>query len=144
VPSETFTHTATADAPVEVVWSALNQAATWEEIGGVDRVFDPRFDPEGRLRGFSFETVAAGRRYVGSAEPHERVEAQRMSWRVSNAEVRGLTIVDLAPAEERTLITVTLEVASAGFLSSVFFSVIAGTIGGGLPRAVEEFAAGLS
>jgi hypothetical protein len=37
-----------------------------------------------------------------------------------------------------------LEVESAGFLSSMFFPVIAGAIGSGLPRAVDEFAAALS
>jgi hypothetical protein len=52
--------------------------------------------------------------------------------------------VDLEPSNPGTSITVTLEVRSAGLLSGVFFPVIAGAIGTGLPRAVDEFAAGLS
>jgi len=50
----------------------------------------------------------------------------------------------LAPAEGGTAITVTLEVRSAGLLSSMFFPVIATAIGNGLPKSVEEFAVGLA
>lgn len=144
VPSQTFTHRATTRAPIEDVWTALDRPGTWEAVGGVDRVFDPDLDEQGRLRGFSFETVAGGRRYVGTATPQERVEGERMSWRITNSEVRGLTVVDLAPTDEGTAINVTLEVESAGLLSSLFFGLIATAIGSGLPESVNAFAAGLS
>jgi hypothetical protein len=94
--------------------------------------------------GFSFDSVAAGRKYVGLATPEERIEKRRMSWRIENSEIGGVTRVDLEPSNPGTSITVTLEVRSAGLLSGVFFPVIAGAIGTGLPRAVDEFAAGLS
>ena len=141
MPSDTFVHTSTAPAPVDRVWDSLDEPSTWEAIGGVDRVFDPKIDEEGRLRGFSFDTVAAGRKYVGIASPHERVEGKLMSWRVQNSEVRGITRVELDPTNPGTIITVTLEVQSAGLLSGMFFPVIAGAIGNGLPRAVDAFAA---
>jgi carbon monoxide dehydrogenase subunit G len=131
-----------AAAPVEEVWASLDEPSTWESIGGVDRVFDPKIDDQGRLAGFSFDTVAAGRKYVGVATPHQRAEGSVMSWRIENSEVRGLTKVELEPSNPGTAITVTLEVQSAGLLSSVFFPVIAGAIGNGLPRAVDEFASG--
>lgn len=127
---------------MDVVWSALDRAETWEGIGGVDRVFDPEIDTHGRLRGFSFETVAAGRRYAGTATPYERVEAARMSWKVSNSEVHGTIVVALTPLGDGTSITVTLRVESAGLLASMFFPVIAAAIGNGLPESVESFAAG--
>lgn len=144
MPSQTFTHQATTSVPIHQVWAALDRPETWEAIGGVDRVFDAIVDPEGRLQGFSFETVAAGKAYVGTATPHERVEGERMAWDVRNSEVRGVTTVGLSNADPGTSITVTLEVHSAGLLSSMFFPVIAGAIGNGLPRSVEEFAAGLA
>jgi hypothetical protein len=144
VPSASFTHTAYADAPIEVVWESLDRPETWESIGGVDRVFDPLIDSAGRLQGFSFDTVAGGRRYVGTATPHRRVEGHRMAWRIANPEVRGVTSVALASDSERTSITVSLEVESAGLLSGIFFPVITGAIGNGLPKAVDEFAAGFS
>lgn len=141
MPSDTFVHTATATAPLDQVWSSLDEPATWEAIGGVDRVFDPEIDDEGRLLGFSFDTIAAGRKYVGIARPHERVEGKTMSWRIQNSEVRGVTRVELESTNPGTMIEVTLEVESAGLLSGMFFPIIAGAIGNGLPRAVDEFAA---
>lgn len=143
MPSDSFTHTAVAAAPLDAVWKSLDRPATWEAIGGVDRVFDPLIDGQGHLQGFSFDTVAAGKRYVGKATPHERIESRRMAWRVENSEIRGVTTVDLAPTEAGTAITVTLDVEAAGLLSGMFFPLIAGAIGSGLPNAVEEFAAGL-
>lgn len=144
VPSQTFTHTSMAAVPIDQVWVSLDRPETWEAIGGVDRVFDPIIDAEGRLRGFSFDTVAAGRRYVGVATPNRRDEGRLMSWHIQNSEVRGTTTVELAAGEGGTIVSVTLDVESRGVLSGMFFPVIANAIGSGLPRAVDEFAAGLS
>jgi len=107
-------------------------------------VFDPTIDEEGRLRGFSFDTVAAGRRYVGVATPHRREEGRLMSWHIQNSEIRGTTTVEIEAEESGTNVSVTLEVESRGILSGMFFPVIATAIGNGLPTAVDEFAAGLS
>jgi hypothetical protein len=144
VPRETFTHSAIAAAPIERVWAALDEPGTWEAIGGVHRVFDPVIDDQGRLRGFSFDTVAAGRRYVGTARPDRRDEGRLMAWRIQNSEVRGVTMVELEEVEGGTSISVTLGVESVGLLSSMFFPVVAGAIGCGLPQAVNGFAAGLT
>lgn len=144
MPSQTFTHTAAAVVPIHEVWASLDRPETWEAIGGVDRVFDPVIDEQGRLRGFSFDTVAAGKRYVGVATPHRREEHRLMSWHIQNSEVRGITTVELRPEESGTKVSVTLEVESRGLISGMFFPVIAGAIGNGLPTAVDEFARGLS
>jgi hypothetical protein len=124
------------------VWAALDSPGTWEAIGGVDRVFDPKVDAEGRLQGFSFDTVAGGKKYVGTATPHERVEGERMAWDVETSEVRGVTSVSLDKRDSSTVVTVTLRVESVGLLSSMFFPLIAGAIGNGLPQAVDRFVAG--
>lgn len=144
VASETFKHSAVTDAPPHEVWEALDRPATWEAIPGIDRVTDPVLDSGGRLRGFSFETVAGGRRYRGVASPAERVEGQAIAWTVDSAEMQGTIRVGLTPVGGRTSVEVTVEVGSAGLLSSLFFPVIAGAIGRGLPGAVERFAKGLS
>ena len=141
MPSQVFTHEATTDAAVEAVWDRLDQPDTWEAIGGVDRVFDPKVDDEGRLLGFSFDTHAAGRKYVGTASPHERVEGKRMAWRVQNSEVKGIASVTLNPRGSGSIITVTLQVESVGMLSSVLFPLIASAIGSGLASSVDSFAA---
>lgn len=128
---------------MDEAWAALDRPLTWEAIGGVDRVYDPVVDAEGRLQGFSFDTRAGGKTYIGAATPHERVEGRKMAWRIETSEVHGVTSVELEPGDDWTRITVRLEVQSAGLLSSMFFPIIAGAIGNGLPRAVDEFAAGL-
>lgn len=142
VASETFSHTAHANATVADVWATLDKPETWESIGGVDRVTEPTVDDQGRLRGFSFDVVAAGKPYKGKATPRERVEGELMSWNVQNSEVRGVTSVALSTNGATTEITVTLQVEGKSFMSRMFFPVIAGAIGNGLPRAVDEFAGG--
>lgn len=144
MPSQTFTHEATTSASIDEVWAALDRPHTWEAIGGIDRVYDPVVDAEGRLQGFSFDTRAGGSAYKGTAIPDERIEGRKMAWQVRNSEVYGVTSVELEPGGGGTLIAVRLEVQSAGLLSSMFFPIIAGAIGNGLPKAVDEFAAGLS
>ncbi|MFZ0012866.1 MAG: SRPBCC family protein [Acidimicrobiia bacterium] len=144
MPSSTFAATATAAVPVGEVWAALDEPDTWASIGGVDRVFEPTIDAGGRLQGFKFESVAGGRRYVGTATPRERDEGRLMAWDIVNSEVRGVTRVELASGGASTAITVTLEVESASMMSGLFFPVIAGVIGNGLPEAVAEFAATFS
>ena len=141
MPKDTFTHTTVTVAPLARVWASLDEPSTWEEVGGVDRVTDAVVEDDGRLRGFSFEVSAAGKPYRGVAKPRERHEEQLMAWDVDTAEVKGVTSVALRPLDEGTEITVMLEVESKGFLSSMFFPVIASAVGTGLPRSVDEFAA---
>lgn len=144
VPKDSFSHSAVAAAPVDQVWDALDQPETWEAIGGVDRVTEPVIDADGRLRGFSFEVLAAGKMYVGKAVPLHRECRELIAWAVETREVRGSTTVELNQVESGTRITVNLELESRGLLATMFFPVIATTIGKGLPRSVEEFAAGFS
>ncbi len=142
VPSQTFAHSAVASASIDDVWQSLDDPVTWESIGGVDRVYDPVIDAAGQLRGFSFDSVVAGKKYVGRASPYQRQDLRLMSWHVENSEIRGVTTVELANAQPGTTVTVTLQVESAGFMSGMFFPIIANAIGNGLPAAVDSFAAG--
>jgi hypothetical protein len=141
VPRETFSHSSTTTASRSEVWSALDLPPTWEGIGGVDRVINPVIDDEGRLRGFAFETVVAGVKYLGQATQSTREEEREMVMNIANSEIRGAIRIDLSDASDGTLIQVTLDIESTGMLSAMFFPVIARSIGNGLPRAIEEFAA---
>jgi len=142
VPSETFTHTAVAQAPTDSVWAALDLPSTWESIGGIDKVVDPIVDSDGRLQGFSFDSIVAGKSYRGEATPAGRDEGRLIGWDIQNSEIAGTITVVLSPDAEETNINVTLGVESRGLLSGMFFSVVSKTIGSGLPRSVDEFAAG--
>ena len=67
MPSRTFQHSSVATARVARVWEAMNDPKSWESISGVDRVIESVIDPQGHLQGFTFESVAAGKRYLGRA-----------------------------------------------------------------------------
>lgn len=142
MPRETFTHSATTPTGISDVWDALEQPETWQGIAGVDRVYNPHIDSDGHLQGFSFETVVGGRKYLGRATPHERDKHRVMALNIQNPELVGVIRVELSEEEGGTRVTVTLDVTSAGFLSSMFFPVIAKTLGTGLPRTVQDFVAG--
>jgi hypothetical protein len=143
MPRETFTHKATTATPRIEVWQALDRPATWEGIAGVDRVIDPTIDEAGRLRGFMFETMVAGQPYRGTATEQRRIEGETMAWRIESSELKGAITVALADIDDGTEIQVTIEVASAGMLSAMFFPVIAGTLRHGFPDSVNQFAASL-
>ena len=140
MPSQSFQHSSIAAAPVARVWAALDDPRSWEAISGVDRVKNPVTDAEGHLKGFSFESVAAGKKYQGRATPAGREPQKMMAWNIETSEMRGRVMVSLAPLERETRVHVTLRAESVGMLSAVFFPVIASAIGEGFPEAVEEFA----
>jgi len=144
VPSRTFQHSAIADALLGRVWAALNDPKSWESVPGVDRILESAVDTEGQLQGFSFESLAAGRKYLGRAAPAGREFERMMAWDIETSEVRGRIIVSLSEADARTRVDVSLRMESVGVLSSVFFPVIASAIGDGFPKTVEDFARGLS
>ena len=110
----------------------------------MDRILESVVDQEGQLRGFSFESVAAGKNYLGRAIPAGREPEKMLAWDIETSEVRGRIVVSLVAADEGTRVDVTLRMESVGVLSSVFFPVIAAAIKDGFPRSVEEFAAHLS
>ncbi len=145
MPSETFTHSTLAAVPREKAWAALDRPQIWESVAGVDRVFDPQYDLDNRLVGFSFETLMGGAPYRGEATPRERVEGKLMAWNILSAHLRGYARVELADeGDEATRVTVTVHAESIGFLASMMFSSIATTIRSGMERTVESFARSLA
>lgn len=144
MPSQTFSHSAVAAASIESVWATFDLPATWESIGGIDRVYDARTGPAGHLDGFSFDTEVAGKEYVGAASLRERDDGRLIAWNVKNSEIKGQIRVELSDTGKGTNISVTLEVESASFMSGMFFPVIANAIGSGLPEAVDDFAQGFT
>ena len=140
---QSFHHAATTSLELSQVWESLDEPHTWEAIPGVDRVFDPTMGPDGRLRGFSFESDVGGRKYVGKATPAGRDEGRLMAWNIDSSEIKGKVSIELAPNGDGTRVGVRLDVEGAGMLGSLFFPVIASAIGSGFATTVEEFVAGL-
>jgi carbon monoxide dehydrogenase subunit G len=143
VPNASFSHSAVVSSSREQVWAALDLPETWNSIAGVDRVHEPIMDSEGRLHGFKFDTLVAGKAYEGIAGPHARVEGEAMSWDIVNSQIRGVIHVELSDVTDGTLLDVGVDIESVSMFSSMFFGVISKTVGEGLPRTVEEMAASL-
>ena len=141
MPSDSFSHHATAMASPEQVWARLQLPDTWEGIAGVDRITDSTVDGGGALRGFSFVSNVAGREYLGTATSAGREEGRVLAWDIENSEITGRITVRLSPIDDGTSVTVSLDVRSAGMLSSMFFPVVSRTIGSGLPESVNGFVA---
>jgi carbon monoxide dehydrogenase subunit G len=143
MPSQTFTGAATANASIDSVWEALNQAATWEAINGVEDVFDEQRESAGRLVGFKFRSTAAGKQYVGTATPGPRVEGKTLAWNIATSEIQGTIRVDLEADGPGTRIDVDMHVASVSMLARFGFPIIASVIGKGFQETVEDFASRL-
>lgn len=144
MPRDTFTEETTAPVSRDTAWRALDQPSTWEGIAGVDRVHDPEFDADNRLRGFSFETRVGGAPYPGKASPRERVEGRIMAWDITSAHIKGWISVELSDAGEETTVRVTIEVESIGFLATMMFPTISGAIKRGMAETVKGFADSLA
>lgn len=144
MPKASFSHSTVVSSPRQKVWAALDLPETWNSVAGVDRVHEPIIDGEGRLQGFKFDTVVAGKAYEGIAGPHARVEGEAMSWDISNTQIKGLIHVELSDDAGGTLLNVGVDIESVSMFSTMFFGVISNTVGDGLARAVEEMAEGLA
>ncbi len=144
MPRATFTHQATANAPIEKVWESLQEAETWANIGPVEDIEDSTSDDEGQLQSFRWSTTVAMRRYPGTAKVVSVDPGSRMLLDLDAREVAGTLETHLAPnGTGTTLVTVTLEVVSRGTISTLFFPVVSETIAKGLPVQVEHFAESL-
>lgn len=138
MPAQTFTGSATAKAPVDVVWASIDDVATWESVATIDKVTDARRDHSGRLTGFDFVTHVAGAAYKGVAKAVHREEGKAIWWHVESSEITGVARVELSPTGDDTEIKVTLEVSSRGFLAGMFFPGGVKKIGDGLVESVRQ------
>jgi carbon monoxide dehydrogenase subunit G len=144
MPRATFTHQATAAASVEAVWTRLQDAETWANIGPVEDVRDPEVDEAGQLQSFRWSTSVAAKRYPGTAQVTLVEPKERMVLDLDAKEVAGSLETHLEPnGDGTTIVTVTLEVVSRGTLSTLFFPVVSEAIAKGLPTQVDNFAASL-
>ncbi len=125
---------------MEAAWLLLQDAATWESIAGVDRVFDVRRAPDDTLAGYGFEATAAGTRYRGTAVVAESRRPTTMRLDIDAAEVGGWIRTDLRVDGGGVAITVTVRLEARGLLAGMFFPVLRSVVAKGLPTSVEDFA----
>lgn len=140
MPSQTFEHTVSIDAARATAWSHLQEAETWEALAGIERVHNVRHDADGQLISYEFDVIAGGKRYPGVATVTERHNPERMVLHIESSEIDGSITASLADDHPLEL-TVGLQLESKGLLSTMFFPVVAASVGNGFPRQVDEFAA---
>lgn len=141
MPSATFRHSATTPCTLEEVWEQLQSVESWANIGPVEKVWDPVHD-DAALRSYRWSTTVGSTEYDGSAVVTESRRPDRMKLDLDASEVVGSLLAEISTNGDGTAqIAVTLEVASRGMLSTLFFPVISEAVGRGLPQQVEAFAA---
>ncbi len=143
MPDAAFTHTVVVHAPVSELWAELQSVDTWQGIGPVDRVWEPRHGGDGELLGYRWSTTVGGRPYEGSAETVASHPEESMLLSLDGGEVSALLNATLDPVEdgERTSLEVTMEIEPKGVLGNLFFAIIASAVRNGLEQHLDEFAA---
>lgn len=140
MPSATFQHTTTIDAAPEAVWVGLQNPTVWESIGPVQKVWDPVIE-DGILAGFQWSTDIGGVVYKGTGTATFQDPPDQYQLVLDTSEMAGTITVDLSPrSTSGTVVEVTVELASKGLLSSMFFPLVSRAVGDGLPDQVEEMA----
>jgi carbon monoxide dehydrogenase subunit G len=140
MPSATFQHTTTIDAAPEMVWDGLQHPKVWESIGPVQKVWDPGTE-DGILTSFQWSTDIGGIVYEGTGTATVQDRPDRYELVLDTSEMAGTIVVDLSAGDPGgTIVDVTLELASKGLLSSMFFPMLKRAIGDGFPDQVEEMA----
>ena len=140
MPSEAFRATATTTSDPVTAWEAMQQPEVWEGIAGVEHVTDPEFHPDGSLARFRLAAIAAGKSYPGVAEVIESTPGRTMKLRLSTSELAATVALSLRASDQGTHLTIDVDMRTSTFMASLFFPVVAGVIGRGLPTAAEDFA----
>ncbi len=143
MPTEKFEHSVSIDSDRATAWAHLQEAKTWEALAGIDRVHNVVHDIDGQLVSYEFDAIAGGKRYPGVATVKERAAPDRMVLVIESSEIDGSISTSLADDHPLQL-KVALTLRSKGLLSTMFFPVVAASVGNGFPRQVDEFAARVS
>ena len=136
---DTFCHTATVNASPAEVWTALQRAETWKNIGPIEEVWDAEHDSEGSLTGYRWSAHAAGRTWKGHARTTESEREKRLHLALDSPEIHGMITVDIGTGE----ITVSMIAEPKGPLATIFWGTVRRALQSGLPGQVEAFARAL-
>ena len=142
MPRGSFAHKVVVPGTPEDVWGRFQDPSTWKGIGPIDDIGNVRHDGD-RLVSFDWVTHVGPTRYRGKSSMIENLPGERLLMRLSSTEMGGrLTVVLTGDDTHATLVEVTLDFATKGTMSSLFFPVIAEAVKNGLRSQVDAFAAG--
>lgn len=138
-----ITHATSVDAPMDVVWTALQEAGTWEGIAGIRGVHDVRH-ADGLLEGFAFHTEVGGMRFDGQATVARRQPPESLTLHLDSKDLGARLAVRLKPDGPATKLVVGAELEPRTLLVRMAFGAVEGSVRRGLPRETEAFAERLS
>jgi hypothetical protein len=137
-------HSTTVDAAPEAVWHALQDAATWEGIAGIEDIHDIRHAPDGLLEGFDFHTVAAGMRFEATATVVKRNPPTSLTLVLESKDMTARLAVRAKGDAAPVTLAVGVEFEGRSFVVRMALPAIERTLRAGLPREVDAFAARLA
>ena len=143
MPSATFTHSVVTSASVDTAWKALQEPATWENIGPVASVSDPIYADDGTLTAFSWVADIGGKKYDGDAITTEYLVPENFELTLDTSEIAGDVVATLAPVDEGSEVTVEITFRTKGMLSAMFFPAIKSALASGYPQQIEDLVAGV-
>lgn len=136
-------HAATAAAGPEDVWTALQEAGTWEGIAGIRGVRDMTH-ADGLLESFGFHTEIGGMRFDGTAKVVKRSPLEAMTLALDSKDMSARLAVRLKPDGASTKVVVGVDLEPKTVLVKLAFGAVEGAVRTGLPREVDAFAERLS
>lgn len=136
-------HSTSIDAPVDTIWLALQDAATWEGIAGIHGVHDVRHDA-GLLEGFAFHIEVAGMRFDGLATVAKRRPPEAMTLALDSKDLGARLAVRLKPDGATATLVVGAEIEPKSMLVRMASGAVESAVRRGLPREVEAFATRLT
>lgn len=143
MPSATFSHTVSVDAPPSEAWAKLQDPDTWERIGPVSDVENPTYHDDGTLAGFDWAADIGGKRYAGKANGGDYEIDRRFTMTLDTSEIAGDVVATIDAGNPDTSITVEITFRTKGMLSAMFFPAIKQALASGYPQQIEDLASGL-
>jgi hypothetical protein len=143
MPSATFTHSVTTSASIEQSWAALQDPATWANIGPVASVSDPVYADDGTLTAFSWVADIGGKKYDGEAETTSYELPNIFELTLDTSEIAGDVVATLASVDGGCEVTVEITFRTKGMLSAMFFPAIKSALASGYPQQIEDLVNGV-
>lgn len=140
MPSATFSHTVTVDAPPSAAWAALQDPDTWSRIGPVSEVDNPSHHDDGTLASFDWFADIGGKRYRGEALGGDYEADRRFTMTLDTSELAGDVVATIDAADSGTDVTVEITFRTKGMLSAMFFPAIKQALASGFAQQIEDLA----
>lgn len=141
MPSGTFSHAVSVPVPAAGMWETLQDPGTWQSIGPLDDVTDPRIGQDGTLLGFRWRARAGGRSHEGTANQTGIDDGRRIVLQLESTEMGGWIAAEVAPmGSQGAELTVTLHARTNGILAAMFWDAVSGALERGLREQVDAFA----